>query len=303
MNYSTYRFTLDIHSLKSQVSIPVLYQDTWVKFFINLTDGGKPYKLEEDCAAVFYGKKADGTALVQPCDISEDRARIIYTFTDQTASALGTVDCEIRLYSKSGLQLTSPAFIIVVESRVIEDEDIIESDSERSAIDILFETEGERVEAEKKRKESFRAMFVRYSYYPDGTDYTDTYKEGMNYIGLATDSIEPEDKSGYTWCKFISDTKRFLNGAGGVLDLEIEDSTIYYISGYDYINIITPDTGHYTAHMFVSFPTNAATTGISFPEGMPVYGSDLTTLKAGDNWEISVDAVGGMLCMKKKVIS
>lgn len=157
MNYSTYRFTLDIHSVKSQVSIPAMFQDTWTKLYINLTDGGKPYKLEDGCTAKFFGKKADGTALVQDCEISEDRARIIYTFSEQTASTLGTVNCELRLYSKTGLHLTSPTFLIVVESRVIEDDDIIESDADLSAIDNLFATEGARVEAEEARAEAEQA--------------------------------------------------------------------------------------------------------------------------------------------------
>jgi hypothetical protein len=134
-----------------------MFQDTWTKLYINLTDGGKPYKLEDGCTAKFFGKKADGTALVQDCEISEDRARIIYTFSEQTASTLGTVNCELRLYSKTGLHLTSPTFLIVVESRVIDDDDIIESDADLSAIDNLFETEGARVEAEKARAEAEQA--------------------------------------------------------------------------------------------------------------------------------------------------
>lgn len=154
MNHSTYRFTLDIHQARSQVSIPVFFQDTWVRFLINLTDGGKPYTLEEVGRAVLYGKKSDGTALLEECPIIDNNTRIQYTFSEQTASALGPVNCEIRLYSKSGLHLTSPSFSILVEERVIEDEDIVESETSRTALDELFETEEARKAAEAGRVEA-----------------------------------------------------------------------------------------------------------------------------------------------------
>ena len=154
MNHSTYRFTLDIHQTRSQVSIPVLLQDTWVRFLINLTDGGKPYTLEEVGRAVLYGKKSDGTALLEECPIIDNNTRIQYTFSEQTASAIGPVNCEIRLYSKSGKHLTSPSFVILVEERVIEDEDIVESETSRTALDELFETEEARKAAEAGRVEA-----------------------------------------------------------------------------------------------------------------------------------------------------
>lgn len=153
MNYSTYRFTLDIHQTRSQVSIPVMYQDTWVQLFINLTDGGKPYKIGDGCTAVLYAKKADGTALVNECEIIEN-TRIVYTFNEQTATCIGSVGCEIRLYSKDGLQLTTPSFVILVEERVIKDDEIIESEAERSLLDRVLSNEAEREETEAERKAS-----------------------------------------------------------------------------------------------------------------------------------------------------
>lgn len=154
MNYSTYRFTLDIHKTRSQVSIPVMYQDTWVQFFINLTDGGKPYTLEEVYKAVLFGKKADGTAFVNECEIIDNNTRIVYTFNEQTASCIGSVGCEIRLYSIDGKQLTTPSFTILVEERVIKDDEIIESEADLSAIDLMFERETAREASEVERQEA-----------------------------------------------------------------------------------------------------------------------------------------------------
>lgn len=152
MNYSTYRFTLDIHQTRSQVSIPVFYQDTWVKFLINLTDGGKPYTLEGVEKVILYAKKKDGTTLTEECDIIDNYTRIEYPFSEQTASAIGPVECEFRLYSKEGgKHITTPSFIILVEERVVEDEDLIPSVSNPSAIDKMIDTEAARVEAETER--------------------------------------------------------------------------------------------------------------------------------------------------------
>ena len=161
MNYSTYRFTLDIHKTKSQVSIPVLFQDTGTQFYINLTDGGKPYHIEDGCKATLYGKKPklnpDGKydCLLEECEIIDDGTRIRYEFSDQTTTQLGSVACEIRLYSADGKLLTTPAFEILVEARVIEDDEIIESADERTALDRIFESEAKREEAELQRKKDF----------------------------------------------------------------------------------------------------------------------------------------------------
>ena len=151
MNYSTYRFTLDIHQTKSQVSIPIPHMDTAVQFFINLTDGGKPYKIAEGCTAKLFGKKADDTSLIHDCDIIDDGTRIHYKFTDQTATALGKVDCEIRLFYKNGLHLSTPIFVILVEPRAVKDDDIRESETELSALDRIFLEEEDRTEAEEQR--------------------------------------------------------------------------------------------------------------------------------------------------------
>lgn len=50
-----------------------------------------------------------------------------------------------------------------------------------------------------------KSCFVRYSENADGADYTEEWREGQNYIGIATSITEPTDKSGYTWSKFVAD--------------------------------------------------------------------------------------------------
>lgn len=150
MNYSIYRFTLDIHKTKSQVSIPVLYHDTAIQFYISLTDGGKPYYIEDGCRAVFSAKKPDGTELFNDC-IIEDNTRIRYDFTKQTTNSEGIMDCEIRLYGTDGHLITTPAFVVVVDPRVIYDSDIIESHPESTSLDNIISSELSRLDAEASR--------------------------------------------------------------------------------------------------------------------------------------------------------
>lgn len=47
--------------------------------------------------------------------------------------------------------------------------------------------------------------FVRYSHYPDGTDFSKTFGE-HEYIGFATGLTAPTDKRDYTWSKFRNTT-------------------------------------------------------------------------------------------------
>lgn len=155
MNFSTYRFTLDLQRHQSQMSISVFQYDSAVRLYISLTDGGNPYYLEEGCTAILYGKKADGTALIHPCMI-ENNTRIIYDFNEKTASEVGVVNCKIRIYHGGKEILTAPRFIIVVDERLVKDEEIdIHDESltkgDLSALDQVLSTELERSEAEKVR--------------------------------------------------------------------------------------------------------------------------------------------------------
>lgn len=150
-NLSTYKFTLDYHSHKSQVSLPVMVGDTKARLHILLTDGGVPYFIEDGCRAVFVATKPSGATLANDC-IIEDNSIIRYDFTDQTANEKGVIKCEIRLYDIEGRTLTTPRFIMVVDPRVVYDSNVI-SESESTVLDGIIVSEVARVEAEKAREE------------------------------------------------------------------------------------------------------------------------------------------------------
>lgn len=55
------------------------------------------------------------------------------------------------------------------------------------------------------------SAFIRYSANADGTDFTETWSEGQNYIGFATGQSAPTDKSGYVWAMFTRAIPLILN--------------------------------------------------------------------------------------------
>ena len=150
MNYSNYRFNLDVQSTVSQVSLPVRLFDTGRRLYIGLTDGGSPYIIEDGCRAVFCARKADGNPVMNDCLI-EKNTIIRYDLTEQTTSCAGVVDCEIRLYGADDNLITSPRFIMVVNDRVVHDDDFPLSEAEKSILDTILFTETERINAEMDR--------------------------------------------------------------------------------------------------------------------------------------------------------
>lgn len=151
MNYSKYRFTLDMQSNISQVSLPVRQYDTGIRLYISLTDGGNPYIIEDGCRAVFCAKKADGNPLMNDCVI-EKNTTVCYELTQQTTTCSGVVDCELRLYGSKGNLITSPRFILVIDERVVHDEDFPLSESDQDIIDNIILSEQGRIEAEQERE-------------------------------------------------------------------------------------------------------------------------------------------------------
>ncbi len=149
MNYSTYRFTLDLQRHQSNMSIAVFQYDSAVQLRISLTDGGKPYFIEEGSYAVFYGKRPD-VPLCLDCDIHSN-SEIIFNFNDTVTAKLGKVTCQIRLYGKDKELITAPRFTIIVEERVVDDDDIEIVDSDLSALDQIFMNEADRRSAEIRR--------------------------------------------------------------------------------------------------------------------------------------------------------
>ena len=135
MTNAKYRFSLDIHDAAAQVALVCKWNDTAVKLYINLTDGGSPYQIADGCFAEFKAQKPDNTILRNYCTI--EHGAVCYQFTEQTSNVPGKVDCEIRLYGPDGDLLTSPAFILMVSTTVAEDDEIPSSDEVTTLTELI----------------------------------------------------------------------------------------------------------------------------------------------------------------------
>ena len=202
MNYSDYRFTLDVQIHQAQVSIPVTLNDTARKLCIGLTDGRKPYAIADGCRAVFVAKKPDKKTIINDCII--ERNTIIYEFSQNTTNAEGVVNCEIRLIDADERVITSPQFIIVVDKNVVRDEEVPLSESESTTLSRIISSEEARVAAEKKREEI--ADFL------------------ANSGGVIVSEEEPSESLANVWVKTESSREMFLLDRTDIAQ-EISDDT------------------------------------------------------------------------------
>lgn len=157
MNYSVFRFTLNMHSNRSQVSIPVAYGDTAVKLYISLTDGGNSYFINDGCIAIISGVKADGTKFSHRC-LVENNTTIVYEFNEQTTSFAGLVNCEVTLYGVNGKAITAPKFIIVVDEKLYYDTEVLSAD-DMDALQEIYKSEAVRLTAEAQRDAAENGVF------------------------------------------------------------------------------------------------------------------------------------------------
>lgn len=136
MNSSIHRFTLDLHSALSQVSIPVMLGDTGRTLRINLSDGRKPYVVADGCLARLTIKRPTGTHVEEFCTI-EGNATIVYNFgqNENTCAVEGIHNCDITLYGADGNKIGSPKFTMVVSERVSNYDDIVVTDEDRTILE------------------------------------------------------------------------------------------------------------------------------------------------------------------------
>lgn len=157
MNSSIYRFTLDLHSAQSQISIPVLLGDTGRALHISLSDGGNPYIIANGSLARLSVRRPSGTKFEEFCSI-ENNTTIVYPFDQNknTAAVEGMHDCDITLYGADGRRIGSPRFSMMVSERVIPYDDIVITDEDKNFIEALMESvveaEAGRVNAEAQRQ-------------------------------------------------------------------------------------------------------------------------------------------------------
>lgn len=152
MNYSIFRFTLNMHNHRSQAMVKVFQGDTAVKLIITLTDGGNVYKIREGNVATLTGTKADGSKITHSCTITDNT--IIYLFDEETADTAGLVTCEITLYNENGGVITAPKFTIDVDEKEVSGDEPISEYSAEAIATVMGAAAKEfaREQAEKARE-------------------------------------------------------------------------------------------------------------------------------------------------------
>lgn len=158
MNYSIYRFSLELQSVQSQTSIPVRRGDTSREWRITLSDGGKSYIIEDGCLAKLTIKRPTGSRLEMFCTV-KNNTTIVYSFdqNENTAAVEGIHDCDITLYGLDGKKVGSASFTMVVSERVINDDDIVLTDDDFTAVDAMLAKEAQRQVDEDNRVEAENA--------------------------------------------------------------------------------------------------------------------------------------------------
>lgn len=136
MKYLEESVSIDVNTGYGITTLNMTQNDTNVKVYrILLTDKGIPVELDDTCNAKIYGNKPDGTQIFNKCSI--EAGRVIYKPTTQTISAIGDVECIIKVYSTDESDeaqvITSARFVIEVSEDLMSGE-AIESTNEYSAL-------------------------------------------------------------------------------------------------------------------------------------------------------------------------
>lgn len=156
MKPSVYRITLDVHDSHSGVCLDMKQRDTARQISINLTDGGFPYQIGEECFAVFAATKPDGKKLLHHCSVHGNT--IQYIVRPQTTVAVGLCECEIKLYGAGDKLLASPGFNILVSEGAIIDEEELESADEVDFLTGLISDATEAIAGSKAATEEAEAI-------------------------------------------------------------------------------------------------------------------------------------------------
>lgn len=149
---SSFRFTLDLNSVQSQVSIPTFLGDTGRTFHINLSDGGAPFYIPDGCLAKLSIKRPTGTTLEEFCRI-ENNTTAVYPFSqnENTCAVEGIHNCDVTLYDADGLRIGSSCFTMVVSEKAISRDDIELSDEDWTAVNAMLAEEVNRRSNEETR--------------------------------------------------------------------------------------------------------------------------------------------------------
>lgn len=154
--------------------------------------------------------------------IDAERNRAVCRLTSSMLQYTGSkMPCNIWLVGtdENGepMSLTSQTFYVMVyEGHGGADAEPSEDEltALQSAINDVIELEKDVEEAEAIRQDSFRSVYIKYSFYADGADFTDTWQDGQGYMGVSNSKEEPDNTEGYSWIPLFA-AGGSSGGAGG----------------------------------------------------------------------------------------
>lgn len=181
---------------------------------IQLNHEGEPIEVAKTSAVLINATRADGASSSFMGSVNDDGS-ITVPITYWMLEVPGEAKCDVSVISEQGGKLSSLSFAIEVEQAYGNGEDVSESDDYDILVQLIADV--------KQLENSFKTVFIRYSANADGENYSDTWSEGMEYIGVANADSEPIDKSGYVWCRFVGKAQEHSFAVDSELSLDSEN--------------------------------------------------------------------------------
>lgn len=211
----TKSLSLDVSRQNRRRAILAKQFDNGSRFLnIQLNNEGEPITVAQNSVVLINATRADGASESFVGGVNDDGS-VTVPITYWMLEVPGKVMCDVSVISELESKLSTLGFAIEVEKANGTGDDIAETEDCGILVQLISDV--------KRLEDNFKSVFVRYSANADGTDYSDVWSDGMQYIGIANTDTEPSDKSGYIWCKFAADEKESNVTVDAELSLESEN--------------------------------------------------------------------------------
>lgn len=211
----TKSLSLDVSRQNRRRAILAKQFDNGSRFLnIQLNNEGEPITVAQNSVVLINATRADGASESFVGGVNDDGS-VTVPITYWMLEVPDKVMCDVSVISELESKLSTLGFAIEVEKANGTGDDIAETEDCGILVQLISDV--------KRLEDNFKSVFVRYSANADGTDYSDVWSDGMQYIGIANTDTEPSDKSGYIWCKFAADAKESNVTVDAELSLESEN--------------------------------------------------------------------------------
>lgn len=162
MSSSTYRFTLDLHSTKSQIMLPVVAGDTDRQIVVNFADGGNIYSLKDVYGVITIARPGDHKTIQDEVAVNAEDNTVTYAFNENTCPAKGMYEVDITLYrgNEKRKRIASPKFTLNAAEGLASRDNIVVPGEELATLDKIYLDEANRKTAEQTRVENESARVV-----------------------------------------------------------------------------------------------------------------------------------------------